>query len=403
MLIQKIVVYGKTRFCYPGVFAPGLLKPVYLLYLSSKSPVMAETNATILIPDISGFTEFMTTTELTHSTKAINILIDAMIKAVEDVYEVSEIEGDAVLLIKKGEAPSAKEILDTCLKIFTSFHTQRIWLQQHAICPCGACQAISNLTLKFVVHHGVLAEIKVGRFVKQSGTEMIVAHRLLKNSIASNEYLLVTEKLLQQSADFSSLTEIEWTNSSEEYASIGKVDYRYALLNEARKKIPEPLKEDSYEAGGDPVVEISIAANYKDVYMVLMNIPGRPEWLKGLQKVEQEIDGVFIGSTHYCDFENYKAVVSPLRMILSEEAIIYAEQCTVDEINVSLVHEFVCKKESETSSVFSSRLINNNTSPIPEDVYASLVANEREMAERLKEYCEKMEVSMFEPMVRHTH
>jgi len=197
---------------------------------------MAETNATILIPDISGFTEFMTTTELGHSSFAINILIDAMVKSVEDEYEVSEIEGDAVLLIKKGAAPSQKEILDTCFRIFNSFHTQRIWIEQHAICPCGACRSINNLAIKFVVHHGPLAEIKVGRFVKQSGTEMIVAHRLLKNSINSHEYLLMTEKLLQHSAVSEDSIALDWVNSSEEYPSIGSVAYRYALLEEAKKK-----------------------------------------------------------------------------------------------------------------------------------------------------------------------
>src|SRR6476469_2919800 len=103
---------------------------------------MTETKATILIPDISGFTEFMTTSELGHSARAIHILIDTIITAVEDEYEVSEIEGDAVLLIKKGSAPSKKEILNTCLKIFNAFHYRRKWMLQHIICPCGACQAV---------------------------------------------------------------------------------------------------------------------------------------------------------------------------------------------------------------------------------------------------------------------
>ena len=66
---------------------------------------MAETQATILIPDISGFTEFMTTTELSHGAHAVSILIDAIVNAVGEEYEISEIEGDAVLLIKKGPAP----------------------------------------------------------------------------------------------------------------------------------------------------------------------------------------------------------------------------------------------------------------------------------------------------------
>ena len=48
---------------------------------------MPETNATILIPDISGFTEFMTTTELSHSSHAINYLIDAIVNAVGEEYE----------------------------------------------------------------------------------------------------------------------------------------------------------------------------------------------------------------------------------------------------------------------------------------------------------------------------
>jgi class 3 adenylate cyclase len=157
---------------------------------------MAETNATILIPDISGFTEFMTSTELGHASHAINMLIDAMLEAVGDEYEVSEIEGDALLLIKKGPAPTKKEIFDTCIKIFNAFHFQRKWMQQHTICACGACQAIIELSLKFVAHHGPLAEIKIGKFVKQSGPEMIVAHRLLKNSINNHEYLLLTEKLV---------------------------------------------------------------------------------------------------------------------------------------------------------------------------------------------------------------
>jgi hypothetical protein len=73
---------------------------------------MAETYATILIPDISGFTEFMTTTELSHSSIAINGLIESIVNTVGEEYEVSEIEGDAVLLVKKGPAPSKKEILD---------------------------------------------------------------------------------------------------------------------------------------------------------------------------------------------------------------------------------------------------------------------------------------------------
>lgn len=77
---------------------------------------MAEMNATILIPDISGFTEFMNSTELTHSSHAINYLIDAIVNAVGQDYELAEVEGDAVLLIKKGPAPPEKKFKVLVLK-----------------------------------------------------------------------------------------------------------------------------------------------------------------------------------------------------------------------------------------------------------------------------------------------
>jgi len=351
---------------------------------------MAETNATILIPDISGFTEFMTTTELTHSTHALNYLINAIVKAVGEEYEVSEIEGDAVLLIKKGLAPSKKEILDICIKIFNAFHFQRKWMQLHTICPCGACQAIINLTLKFVVHHGPVAEIKVGRFVKQSGTEMIVAHRLLKNSIESHEYLLVTEKLLQHLNEPVEVSEMEWNTSSEEYASIGKVNYQFALLGEARKNVPEPPEPDShYRTDTTSYLEIDIAANYFDAYMVLKEIPDRPGWMSGLQKVEQDFPATFIGSIHHCTFEDYEAVISPLRMIASEEGIMYAESFQVKEMNLSLVYEFVFKKINEKSCALSSRFLNASESPLTEEVSARFFDQMKSMAYDLKAWCEK--------------
>ena len=351
---------------------------------------MAENNATILIPDISGFTEFMTTTELSHGSHAINVLIDAIVNAVGEEYEVSEIEGDAVLLIRKGPAPSKKDILNICLKIFNAFHFQRKWMQQYAVCPCEACLAIGNLTLKFVVHHGPLAEIKVGRFVKQSGPELIVAHRLLKNSIGNNEYLLMSEKLLQQVADASEGTEMEWTCASEEYSSIGKVAYRFTLLNEARKNVPEPPVPQNYRTDNTSYLEIPIAANFRDVYMAVMNIPGRSEWMPGLQSVEQDKPLVYVGSVHYCSFEDYQAIVSPLRMTLSGEGILYAESCQMKEMNLSLVHEFVFKKIDEKTCRFASRFMNAGESPVPEAINAALSEKMQRMAEKLKAYCEKM-------------
>ncbi len=350
---------------------------------------MAEMNATILIPDISGFTEFMTTTELSHASHAINILMDAILKAVGEAYEVSEIEGDAVLLIKKGPAPSKQEILDICLKIFNAFHFQRKWMEQYTICPCGACKALIKLTLKFVVHHGPLVEIKVGNFIKQSGTEMIVAHRLLKNSIDNHEYLLMSEKLLQQAPDLPGTAEMEWISSSDEYDSIGKVDYRFKLLDKEKNNVPEPPAPQSYYQSDDtPYMEIPIAAGFLDSYLAIMDIPGRPQWVPGLQRVEQDIPEVFTGSNHHCVFEDYQSVISPLRMVSSDQEIMYAESCTIKEMNFSLVYEFVFKKTGEHTCTVAYRFMNAAESPLSTEENTFLFKKLQQLIESLKAYCE---------------
>ena len=351
---------------------------------------MAETFATILIPDISGFTEFITNTELEHGAHTINLLIDAIVKEVGDEYEVTEIEGDAVLLIKKGPAPSQEELENICLRIFNAFHFQRKFLQQHTICPCGACQGVINLTLKFVAHHGPVAEITVGRFVKQSGPAMIVAHRLLKNSINNHEYLLVTDKLLQQVTDTTDPIEMEWTSSSEEYASIGVVDYHFALLNQARKKVPQPPDPENYVyRDKDNNEKLSIRANFRDVYMVICNVEGRVNWISGLLRVEQYVPEVFIGSVHHCIFEKCRATVSPLNMTFTDEGIMYAERCEIREMDLHLNLEIVCTKTDDKNCTVSWRFINTSETTIAEETSRFLVDRLTMIMDELKAWCEK--------------
>jgi len=74
--------------------------------------------------------------------------------------------------------------------MFESFQKQLKIIERDSVCQCGACKTASNLTLKFIAHHGMVQEIKVLQFTKCSGLDMVVAHRLMKNRIASDEYIL---------------------------------------------------------------------------------------------------------------------------------------------------------------------------------------------------------------------
>jgi hypothetical protein len=81
---------------------------------------------------------------------------------------------------------------------FVAFHRRLRDMQAVTTCPCSACANIGMLKLKFVVHHGKFSRQRLGTVEQLHGTDVIVAHRLLKNSVPSKEYLLVTEAVLER-------------------------------------------------------------------------------------------------------------------------------------------------------------------------------------------------------------
>src|SRR5690348_3212559 len=210
---------------------------------------MAE-SATILIPDISGYTEFLTKTELVHSSHIINELLEAILARSEGEFELSEVEGDALLLYRKGRPMEPDALVRLCLSMFTNFHQQVKIIERDSVCQCGACKTASNLSLKFVAHHGMVQEIKVRHFTKCSGVDMIVAHRLLKNGIASHEYILATPSCFDSSKLQQSAYALAWSRSSDDYSAIGTIEYQYAPLADVRRLVADPPPRTS------PVVEL---------------------------------------------------------------------------------------------------------------------------------------------------
>ena len=148
--------------------------------------------STLFIPDISGFTKFVTDTEIEHGQNITTALLEEIIKSNYLDFIVSEIEGDSVLFYKSNDKLNIEELLKLSLHIFRKFHEKRIELNSSTQCNCGACSSITNLTLKFIVHSGDVRSTKISNFVKLYGKDVILVHRLLKNNINENQYILFT-------------------------------------------------------------------------------------------------------------------------------------------------------------------------------------------------------------------
>jgi len=250
---------------------------------------MAE-RAIILIPDISGFTGFTGATEIDHAAHIITELLELIVASNETDFTLAEIEGDAVLFYRKGEPLRREQLVDQCLRMFANFHQRLRVIERDTVCQCGACQTASNLTLKFIAHFGYIKEIKIAQFVKATGIDMIVAHRLLKNDVDANEYILITEPCCSAVGQEDGGAKLQWAKSSQAYETIGIIGYEFATLTDYIAQIPEPPAPLRFVVEkGDDNLEIMIDAPIKAVYQTLINVDKRPEWLDGVDTIDREM------------------------------------------------------------------------------------------------------------------
>ncbi|XOV94976.1 MAG: DUF2652 domain-containing protein [Bacteroidota bacterium] len=148
-------------------------------------------NGLLFIPDISGFTKFVHRTDMLTGKLILQELLSTIIDHNEMKLSISEIEGDAVLFYRIGESPGFQELLKQFELMVTAFERKRRELELIFFEPL-------DISLKVIAHYGPMVGLQVGPFNKLYGEVVVQAHELLKNSVTSKNYLLLTEVLLEQ-------------------------------------------------------------------------------------------------------------------------------------------------------------------------------------------------------------
>ena len=153
----------------------------------------------LVLADISGFTAFVTATELEHGPPIIAELLGEVMRQLSPPLEIQEVEGDAVFALGPDRALVPPAILlDVLEDAFVAFRNRQREMQADETCSCNACRNVANLDLKIVAHHGRFLRQMVGDRSQAAGVNVILAHRLLKNGLAgSRAYILLTEAALR--------------------------------------------------------------------------------------------------------------------------------------------------------------------------------------------------------------
>lgn len=282
----------------------------------------------IFIPDISGFTKFVQSTEAEHSQHVISELLEVLIGANTQKLVLAEIEGDALFFYKE-EIPSMEKLLAQVETMFTAFYSHLKLLENNRICPCNACAMAPSLELKIVVHCGQLQFLTVQGKRKPFGCHVIEAHRLLKNSVDSDNYVLFSNQLMEDillPKNYESKL-FAFQPGQDEYD--GKsISYSYAHIDNSKLKLKpfEQAKRYDFKREPNGIIEKTLRVSADSFLEYVTNYKYREEWFEGVNKFEyNENEVTRVGTEHVCvidgrhfNFVTVTKAVDPGQLVYGE-------------------------------------------------------------------------------------
>jgi hypothetical protein len=150
--------------------------------------------------------------------------------------------------------------------------------------------------LKFVIHAGQYDTQDIGGRTELIGPEIVVAHRLLKNSVPVAEYALVTPALGNLGG-----SGLPTTAGSETYEDVGTVGYTYLDLAALRQEYEQASHVFLDEKTAKVILKTEVDAPPEVVWEAITDRSQVLQWFKTMKRfdhVQGENGG--LGEVHRC-------------------------------------------------------------------------------------------------------
>lgn len=258
-----------------------------------------ERDAVFFIADISGYTKFIFSNEkeISHSQMVIRELITTLLDEVNPPLQLVRIEGDALFLYAiKDDGDQAwdqvsKDLVINMMTLFRVFTNKVSELTIHKFCNCTACINIEALKLKVIVHSGRAAFYRVNGHQELTGTSPIVIHRLCKNSVEADEYMLFTESAYNDLTP----TDMPVVEGEETYEDIGTIKTFVHYPPEPGPYVPSPdakppaifietLRAEVCREYAGVALNPELGFHFHTGRTLTAKLDYRDEWLEGLSE-----------------------------------------------------------------------------------------------------------------------
>ena len=142
------------------------------------------TKGYFLITDISGYTEYLTKSELEHAHETLQSLFDAQLAHIGFPLHISGFRGDAIFMyVPETDFINPQSLVETLENQYIVFSETLQQMRLNTTCTCNACKNMNLLDLKASVHYGEYLVQKLGDKEELLGADVIVPHRMLKNHV----------------------------------------------------------------------------------------------------------------------------------------------------------------------------------------------------------------------------
>jgi hypothetical protein len=255
----------------------------------------------LVLADIGGYTAYLAGVELEHSHDVLADLLSLVAASLCPPLQLAKLEGDAVFCVTPESSELDREALIAALEsTYLAFARRRRTVALSSSCTCEACRRTPQLELKFCVHHGSFVEHEVAGSRELVGSDVILAHRLLKNTVTESlgwrGYALVTDACAE------ALGLAGLVAHSEHFDDIGDVGCGVIDLESRWTAEQESARNVISREQARLVFEADVGRPQEDVWAAMTDPAHGMRWRVGVDEISERnpAGGRGVGTVTHC-------------------------------------------------------------------------------------------------------